>query len=127
MPNDVESIARVCHEANRAYCLTIGDASQMSWEDSPDWQKNSARKGVTFHLESLNAGIEPPPSASHDSWLAEKQADGWTYGPVKDPAKKEHPCYVPYEQLPAEQRTKDYIFGGVVRAFWESSRTAQQA
>jgi len=28
------NIAKVCHEANRAYCESIGDNSQLSWEDA---------------------------------------------------------------------------------------------
>ena len=55
-------------------------------------------------------------SASHEAWLAMKRADGWTYGPIKDPVKKEHPCFVPYADLPAEQKAKDFIFRGVVHA-----------
>ncbi len=109
---DNVSIAQICHEANRAYCATIGDFSQPSWANAPDWQKNSAINGVNFHLDNPDA----LPSQSHDNWLAEKVADGWKYGPVKDPAKKEHPCCVPYDQLPPEQRRKDALFIAVVNA-----------
>ena len=55
-------------------------------------------------------------SASHDAWMREKLDTGWTYGPIKDPVKKEHPCIVPYADLPAEQKAKDFIFRGVVHA-----------
>jgi hypothetical protein len=48
--------------------------------------------------------------------LAEKVATGWKFGLVKDPAAKEHPCMVAYAELPPEQRAKDAIFVGVVRA-----------
>lgn len=107
-----EQIARVCHEVNRGYCASLGDHSQPKWEDAPEWQRKSAVSGVEFALANPSA----PASASHDSWLAEKTRDGWKYGPVKDPDKKEHPCYVPYEQLPPEQKAKDYLFLAVVRA-----------
>jgi hypothetical protein len=108
----VEDIAKVCHEANRAYCQTLGDDSQLSWELAPDWQRESAIKGVQFNLANPTA----PASASHDSWLAEKERDGWKYGPVKNADTKEHPCYVPYEQLPLEQRRKDHLFKAIVAA-----------
>ena len=111
-PMHVVQIARVAHEANRAYCQAIGDNSQVAWDDAPDWQRESAIKGVEFTIANPSA----PPSASHESWLAEKAATGWKYGPVKDADKKEHPCYVPYEQLPVEQRLKDSLFQGVVRS-----------
>ncbi len=109
---DYEAIAKVCHEANRAYCQTIGDTSQPTWEDAPEWQKHSAIEGVKFNIANPDA----PPSASHDSWLAVKKADGWKYGPVKVPEKKEHPCYVPYPELPAEQQKKDALFKAAVAA-----------
>lgn len=105
----IKDIARICHETNKAYCQAIGDDSQLSWEDAPEWQKESAIKGVEFVFANPSA----PPSANHDSWLKEKEATGWKYGANKDPEKKEHPCYVPYEQLPLEQQLKDSLFKAV--------------
>lgn len=58
---------------------------------------------------------DAPPSAFHESWLEEKRATGWKYGPAKDADKREHPCFVPYDELPVEQRAKDHIFGAIVR------------
>lgn len=113
-----EQIARVCHEANRAYCQSIGDMSQPVWDEAPEWQKKSAVNGVAFHIESMNNGVEPNPAASHENWLKEKLADGWVYGEKKDPDAKTHPCCIAYDQLPADQRQKDYIFIAVVKAFW---------
>lgn len=108
-----EEIARVCHEVNRAYCSALGDDSQLAWEDAPNWQRRSAINGVEYMLANPAA----KPSDSHESWLAEKAAEGWTYGPVKDPSKKEHPCFVPFDQLPLDQKVKDHLFQAVVRSF----------
>ena len=33
----VEQIAQVAHELNKAYCESLGDNSQPSWEDAPEW------------------------------------------------------------------------------------------
>lgn len=118
---DLQQIARVAHETNRAYCASIGDMSQPAWDEAPDWQRVSAIKGVAFHLDAHAKGETPAASASHDSWLEEKRAAGWTYGPVKDAEKKEHPCFVPYGELPLEQRIKDYLFGAVVAGFVRAS------
>ncbi|WP_110933262.1 RyR domain-containing protein [Paenibacillus bouchesdurhonensis] len=107
-----EQIARICHEVNRAYCSSIGDASQPSWEDAPEWQRDSAVNGVEFHLNN-----DTTPEQSHENWMKEKVDSGWVYGSVKDPEKKEHPCMVPYDQLPLEQRTKDYLFKAIVDCF----------
>jgi hypothetical protein len=106
----IEACARAAHEANRAYCIAMGDNSQPSWDDAPDWQKSSARNGV----EGVIGGNSP--KESHEGWLREKEATGWKYGPVKDPEKKEHPCFVPYDELPEAQKAKDSIFVNVVGA-----------
>lgn len=106
-----EKIAEVCHEVNRVYCQTLGDMSQPSWKDAPQWQKDSAMAGVRHAIANPDA----KPEDSHNSWLAQKAADGWVYGPVKDAEKKEHPCFLPYDQLPEEQKHKDAFFLAIVR------------
>jgi hypothetical protein len=109
---DFFSIAKVCHEANRALCAGLCDNSQLPWEDAPQWQRDSAVNGVRFNVENPDA----PASASHDSWLEEKRLAGWKFGPVKDAELKEHPCFVPYEELPKEQQAKDHLFKAIVAA-----------
>ncbi len=66
----INNIAQVCHEANRAYCETIGDDSQPSWNCAPNWQRESARAGVDFHLMG-----DFGPEASHISWMKQKTDD----------------------------------------------------
>ena len=105
-------IARVAHEVNRAYCAAIGDMSQLAWDDAPVWQRTSALNGVEAHLKNALT-----PEQSHESWMAEKVAAGWTWGPYKDPEAKKHPCITAYENLPLVQRAKDLLFKGVVEAF----------
>ena len=105
-------IAKICHEANRAYCSTIGDDSQLSWEDAEEWQRQSAIVGVQWRLTHPNA----PESAQHEAWRLDKGGQGWKYGPVKDAAKKEHPCMVTYDKLPPTQQAKDALFVAIVDA-----------
>lgn len=112
MQLNITKTAKVCHEVNRAYCQSIGDESQLPWENAPDWQKESAQNGVIYHLTHPAS----QPSDSHENWMKEKIAAGWKHGPVKDAAAKTHPCLLPYGQLPLQQRTKDYLFLAVVRA-----------
>lgn len=108
----IEQIAQLAHETNRIYCKLIGDTSQPTWENAPNWQKDSAINGVKFHINNPDADC----SASHENWLKQKIAEGWKYGPKKIPEKKEHPCCVPYDKLPQEQRVKDALFIGTVNA-----------
>ena len=106
----IEDIAKIAHQANKAYCESQGDYSLKDWEQSPDWQKKSIINGVLFHLENP----ERTPEQSHENWLKEKITDGWKYGHFKDPDKKEHPCCVPYDKLPEPQKVKDYLFSAIV-------------
>lgn len=105
-------IARVAHEINRAYCAALGDMTQLPWDLAPEWQRASAIAGVEFHLAHPNAG----PEASHESWAAQKRAEGWAFGLVKNPELKTHPCLVEFELLPREQQAKDYLFRATVHA-----------
>jgi hypothetical protein len=109
--NDLE-MARICHEANRAFCEFLGDNSQPSWEEAPDWQRESAINGVVFLRTHPDAGD----SATHDSWSEQKRSEGWVYGEIKDPEAKTHPCLVPFDQLSPEQQFKDKLFRTLVHA-----------
>ena len=106
----IDTIARACHEANRAWCLLHNDHSQVAYDDAPENIKTSARAGVKMALTAT-------PEEQHQSWCNFKIADGWVYGEVKDGDAKTHPCLVPYAELPPEQKKKDAIYIGVVRAF----------
>ena len=119
--NIIETIAATCHEMNKTYCESLGDKSQPSWAEAPDWQKESARLGVMVIMDNPDM----TPADSHKSWMKQKKADGWKFGPSKDPMRKEHPCMVSYAKLPREQQVKDTIFGTVVRTMlrhveWEA-------
>ena len=103
-------IARVAHQVNAAYCLALGDNSQLDWSAAPQWQVDSALAVVALHSNDPLAG----PEASHVGWMKQKVDDGWVYGERKDPDKKTHPCIVPFSELPVEQQAKDYIFRAVV-------------
>ena len=107
----IEACARAAHEANRAYCIALGDNSQFGWLSAPEEIRESARSGARAVLEN-----DLTPEQSHENWYAFKLANGWRYGEVKDFDAKTHPCMVPYAQLPPEQRAKDQLFGTVVRA-----------
>lgn len=106
-----EEIAEVCHAVNAAYCRSIYDQTQVDWDRAEEWQRISAINGVKFHMYGSYG-----PDASHKSWMKEKIEDGWQYGKVKDVDKKLHPCLVPFDDLPQNQQSKDYIFAAIVHA-----------
>lgn len=43
----------------------------------------------------------------HDVWAKTRIEQGWTYGLERNDAEKKHPCLVPYDQLPEEEKVYD--------------------
>jgi len=43
----------------------------------------------------------------HDVWAAGRIAEGWRYGPERNDERKEHPCLVPYKELPEQEKEYD--------------------
>lgn len=111
----INYIAKVCHEANRAFCETIDDYSQPTWVNAPDWQKQSAREGVQYRLDNPDT----TPKQMHQNWMDAKRKDGWKFGATKNPDTKTHPCMCKYENLPPNQRFKDSLFSSIVDQFRE--------
>lgn len=44
---------------------------------------------------------------AHDLWARQRLADGWTLGLRRDDALKQHPCLVPYAELPESEKRYD--------------------
>ena len=43
----------------------------------------------------------------HEVWSKTRIEQGWTYGEKRDDVLKQHPCLVPYEELPEEEKVYD--------------------
>ena len=99
----------------------MGDSTQVEWDRAPEWQKESAINGVKAIIDNP---IQTPEDC-HEGWLAQKEADGWKYGEIKDAAKKEHPCFVHYSELPLHQRLKDVLFANNAKALTTILENAQ--
>lgn len=55
-------------------------------------------------LESL---VEEMSKNVHEVWSRTRIEQGWTYGKERNDALKQHPCLVPYEDLPEEEKVYD--------------------
>lgn len=62
--------------------------------------------GVVLPQE-LNGLAELIAKNVHDGWSARRIADGWTYGEMRDDAKRITPCLVSYEDLTEEEKAFD--------------------
>lgn len=106
---NLATIAKVARDVNCAYANSIGDNTVVPWDaETPANQMTL----VTAIQNRLRYGYTA--EQQHEAWLNSKAADGWTYGPIKDVETKLHPAFVPYDQLPAEQKIKDHLFAAVV-------------
>ncbi len=66
-------------------------------EDPSNW---SEKVDLTTNLE-LMAILE------HRRWYAERRLNGWQHGKTRDDHRKIHPCLIPYDQLPENEKEKD--------------------
>lgn len=109
---DPVQISRVVHEANTALQVEQADPTipvSPHWDSLDPETRESAVDGV----RGVMAGNSP--EQSHENWCAFKLAHGWSLGPRKDEAKKEHSLLVPYSELPESQKIKDALFVAIVK------------
>lgn len=43
----------------------------------------------------------------HENWAATRLHEGWTWGPARNDTLKQHPCLIPYNELPEEEKEYD--------------------
>ena len=60
-----------------------------------------------FPTAAAPTGRSARRNATEKVWAATRIAQGWRFGPERNDARKEHPCLIPYEELPEEERTYD--------------------
>lgn len=106
------SIAMAALAVNSAYCQAINDPPPPAWDDLSDVQRDGYVRAVRMHLDVPDMS----PRVAHEAWLASRQGEGWVWGPTKNAELKQHPCMLPYDQLPKEQQVKDHLFRAVVHA-----------
>ena len=46
---------------------------------------------------------------THEHWAKQRIADGWTLGAERNDSRKQHPCLVPYDQLPESEKQYDRL------------------
>lgn len=56
--------------------------------------------------EELELLVEQMSKNVHEVWAETRIKQGWTFGEQRNDELKTHPCLVPYEELPEEE--KDY-------------------
>jgi len=71
---------------------------------------NAAHQHVQLPPD-LVALIEPLAQQVHDGWACQRLTQGWTLGPHRDDARKQHPNLVPYAELSEGDKDLDRQVG----------------
>ena len=100
--------AELAHDwINRAYRKALGDITACGGRARLAERPARACVGWTDNPAAT-------PEQSHESWLHE-EAEGWEHGASNGTRREDTPCFVPYAELPPEQRAKDYLFLAAVQ------------
>jgi hypothetical protein len=75
--------------------------SKQSYQPNPIDTSNIA---VSPELSDL---IEKLAHNTHEVWAQKRMQDGWTYGPTRNDAEKQHPDMVAYEDLTEGEKSYD--------------------
>ena len=57
--------------------------------------------------KELNDLVELMAKNVHEVWAESRIEQGWTYGEERSDALKQHPCLIPYEELPDVEKAYD--------------------
>lgn len=142
-----EQLARALHDDHLARVGT-GSGLRAVWEDLSDHERESSREaadaivarlaGIGARLVPLAhwsgdaevfdaAEVEALAAAEHARWKAEREAAGWTWGPVRDDAARHNPLLVDWAGLPddaqeANRAAARALPGLLARAGFEIAR-----
>ena len=63
-------------------------------------------KNIVLPVE-LEQLVEQMSKNVHEVWADTRMKQGWTYGEQRNDELKTHPCLIPYEELPEEEKVYD--------------------
>lgn len=105
-------LAYIAYAANRALQrITVDPAESPAWEDATEENRAILIEGVRGLVEHADT-----PEQAHERWRTAKAAAGWSWGPVKDPARRTHPAMVPWSELMEHERARTRLLHAVVNA-----------
>ena len=102
---DFDKLSAFFQESNRAAAtrmlqllglvgLTLAKGTASAAEEE------AVKQHLEYHLTVLA-------EAEHDGWMNWHLAQGWCYKPVRNDAKKEHNCLIPFSKLMDRDKAKD--------------------
>lgn len=74
---------------------------------TPTYQPRPLDTANTPLPDALDDLLEQLAANTHEVWAELRIRQGWRFGPTRDDHAKEHPCLVPYDQLPEQEKEFD--------------------
>lgn len=109
----IADIARVCHEANRAFCIAKGDHTVSTWDMLPE----TVQLGIIDDVRYASTNPAVTPQQLHERWAERLVAEGWQRGAVHAPDLLESPDLVDYVELTDDAKSKQRLFCSIVKSF----------
>jgi class 3 adenylate cyclase/tetratricopeptide (TPR) repeat protein len=132
-PFVVESLAKAAHEDYCEQSRSRGETpttsgSMRPWDQLSEDLRDSNRAQVAdipnklkmlglelvagrgvpaIEIAITDAQVEDLAIREHERWMAERARSGWTYGPIRDNARKRHPLMVEWDRLSETEKDKD--------------------
>ena len=98
-----EELAEGYRNANRDQVNDLGNKLKViGCTILEDLELNESAGFTTEEIDQLS-------QMEHDRWVQERQAQGWTYGPVRDNARKIHPDLILWADLTEDAKEKDRV------------------
>lgn len=105
---------------NRRERVADGGEFLRAWKRSDHYMVTASTTSSGYNPQPINvedidldADLEELTEAiaenAHDIWARARIDEGWTYGPVRDDSRKQHPDLVPYSQLPESEKEYDRL------------------
>ena len=83
-----------------------GDEEGVGMSASPYTPSPIDTSDVVLSDELLQL-IEQSARNVHEKWAQGRINEGWTYGPERNDALKQHPCLVDYDSIPESEKEYD--------------------
>ena len=110
-----EEIAQFSNAINRTYSQILGREDLAG-----QWVTQLQRQNIIECVDAVRRGLITASGEAHERWLWKHIEDGWVYGPVKDAVLKQHPCLLPFGQLPEEEQFRDWLFLTTVKGLLQA-------
>lgn len=96
------------------------DVFHKAWKASGNYMVSASKVANGYNPQPINveyidldASLEELTEAiaenAHDIWARARMDEGWTYGPIRNDALKQHPDLVPYAMLPDSEKEYDRL------------------